>query len=149
MENTDQLEQPDQLEPDLTTVELTATEDTIRAIEMLFSPNLEDLQKNSPELYSYYTLFGAAEGLLRSAKLLAHAAPDHPELAIAIGNIAKTISKTGQEMFQELEEAIKQNPKLLDSSAALIEAQKLDSLKVQNIMKSIAAIDVDLPDHLK
>ena len=54
-------------EPNEVTVTLTTNEDTLRAMELLFSPNLSELKENQPEMFQYYSLFGAAEGIMRSA----------------------------------------------------------------------------------
>ena len=70
------------------TVTLTTNEDTLRAMELLFSPNLSELKENQPEMFQYYSLFGAAEGIMRSANLMLYAAPDNPELAKSLMAIA-------------------------------------------------------------
>ena len=56
----DKLNEPN--EPNEVTVTLTTNEDTLRAMELLFSPNLSELKENQPEMFQYYSLFGAAEG---------------------------------------------------------------------------------------
>ena len=131
------------------TVTLTTDEDTLRAMELLFSPNLSELKENQPEMFQYYSLFGAAEGIMRSANLMLYAAPDNPELAKSLMDIAKVIAKTGAEMFEDAKETLQileeknQNPELLS------EKSKLNSEQVNDIMAEINKIDVTLPDHLK
>ena len=96
-------------EPNEVTVTLTTDEDTLRAMELLFSPNLSELKENQPEMFQYYSLFGAAEGIMRSANLMLYAAPDNPELAKSLMAIAKVIAKTGAEMFEDAERPNLQN----------------------------------------
>ena len=96
----------EQQEQNEVTVTLTTNEDTLRAMELLFSPNLSELKENQPEMFQYYSLFGAAEGIMRSANLMLYAAPDNPELAKSLMAIAKVIAKTGAEMFEDAKETL-------------------------------------------
>ena len=96
----------EQQEPNEVTVTLTTDEDTLRAMELLFSPNLSELKENQAEMFQYYSLFGAAEGIMRSANLMLYAAPDNPELAKSLMDIAKVIAKTGAEMFEDAKETL-------------------------------------------
>ena len=141
---------PDKLnEPNEVTVTLTTDEDTLRAMELLFSPNLSELKENQPEMFQYYSLFGAAEGIMRSANLMLHAAPDNPELAKSLMDIAKVIAKTGAEMFEDAKETLQILEEKNQSPELLSEKSKLNSEQVNDIMAEINKIDVTLPDHLK
>ena len=141
---------PDKLnEPNEVTVTLTTDEDTLRAMELLFSPNLSELKENQPEMFQYYSLFGAAEGIMRSANLMLHAAPDNPELAKSLMDIAKVIAKTGAEMFEDAKETLQLLEEKNQSPELLLEKSKLNSEQVNDIMAEINKIDVTLPDHLK
>ena len=141
---------PDKLnEPNEVTVTLTTNEDTLRAMELLFSPNLSELKENQPEMFQYYSLFGAAEGIMRSANLMLHAAPDNPELAKSLMDIAKVIAKTGAEMFEDAKETLQILEEKNQSPELLSEKSKLNSEQVNDIMAEINKIDVTLPDHLK
>ena len=141
---------PDKLnEPNEVTVTLTTDEDTLRAMELLFSPNLSELKENQPEMFQYYSLFGAAEGIMRSANLMLHAAPDNPELAKSLMDIAKVIAKTGAEMFEDAKETLQILEEKNQSPELLSEKTKLNSEQVNDIMAEINKIDVTLPDHLK
>ena len=131
------------------TVTLTTDEDTLRAMELLFSPNLSELKENQPEMFQYYSLFGAAEGIMRSANLMLHAAPDNPELAKSLMDIAKVIAKTGAEMFEDAKETLQILEEKNQSPELLSEKSKLNSEQVNDIMAEINKIDVTLPDHLK
>ena len=131
------------------TVTLTTDEDTLRAMELLFSPNLSELKENQPEMFQYYSLFGAAEGIMRSANLMLYAAPDNPELAKSLMDIAKVIAKTGAEMFEDAKETLQQIEDSQQSAEMLLEKSKLNSEQVNDIMAEINKIDVTLPDHLK
>ena len=136
-------------EPNEVTVTLTTNEDTLRAMELLFSPNLSELKENQPEMFQYYSLFGAAEGIMRSANLMLHAAPDNPELAKSLMDIAKVIAKTGAEMFEDAKETLQMLEERNQSPELLSEKSKLNSEQVNDIMAEINKIDVTLPDHLK
>lgn len=141
---------PDKLnEPNEVTVTLTTNEDTLRAMELLFSPNLSELKENQPEMFQYYSLFGAAEGIMRSANLMLYAAPDNPELAKSLMAIAKVIAKTGAEMFEDAKETLQILEEKNQSPELLSEKSKLNSEQVNDIMAEINKIDVTLPDHLK
>ena len=141
---------PDKLnEPNEVTVTLTTDEDTLRAMELLFSPNLSELKENQPEMFQYYSLFGAAEGIMRSANLMLYAAPDNPELAKSLMDIAKVIAKTGAEMFEDAKETLQLLEEKNQSPELLLEKSKLNSEQVNDIMAEINKIDVTLPDHLK
>ena len=141
---------PDKLnEPNEVTVTLTTDEDTLRAMELLFSPNLSELKENQPEMFQYYSLFGAAEGIMRSANLMLHAAPDNPELAKSLMDIAKVIAKTGAEMFEDAKETLQILEEKNQSPELLSEKSKLNSEQVNDIMAEINKIDITLPDHLK
>ena len=141
---------PDKLnEPNEVTVTLTTNEDTLRAMELLFSPNLSELKENQPEMFQYYSLFGAAEGIMRSANLMLYAAPDNPELAKSLMAIAKVIAKTGAEMFEDAKETLQMLEERNQSPELLSEKSKLNSEQVNDIMAEINKIDVTLPDHLK
>ena len=141
---------PDKLnEPNEVTVTLTTDEDTLRAMELLFSPNLSELKENQPEMFQYYSLFGAAEGIMRSANLMLYAAPDNPELAKSLMDIAKVIAKTGAEMFEDAKETLQILEEKNQSPELLSEKSKLNSEQVNDIMVEINKIDVTLPDHLK
>lgn len=131
------------------TITLTTDEDTLRAMELLFSPNLSELKENQPELFQYYSLFGAAEGIMRSANLMLYAAPDNPELAKSLMDIAKVIAKTGAEMFEDAKETLQVLEEKGQSPELLSEKSKLNSEQVNDIMAEINKIDVTLPDHLK
>lgn len=131
------------------TVTLTTDEDTLRAMELLFSPNLSELKENQPEMFQYYSLFGAAEGIMRSANLMLYAAPDNPELAKSLMDIAKVIAKTGAEMFEDAKETLQMLEERNQSPELLSEKSKLNSEQVNDIMAEINKIDVTLPDHLK
>ena len=131
------------------TVTLTTDEDTLRAMELLFSPNLSELKENQPEMFQYYSLFGAAEGIMRSANLMLYAAPNNPELAKSLMDIAKVIAKTGAEMFEDAKETLQQIEDNQQSPEMLLEKSKLNSEQVNDIMAEINKIDVTLPDHLK
>ena len=131
------------------TVTLTTNEDTLRAMELLFSPNLSELKENQPEMFQYYSLFGAAEGIMRSANLMLYAAPDNPELAKSLMAIAKVIAKTGAEMFEDAKETLQMLEERNQSPELLSEKSKLNSEQVNDIMAEINKIDVTLPDHLK
>ena len=141
--------QNEQNEPNEVTVTLTTDEDTLRAMELLFSPNLSELKENQPEMFQYYSLFGAAEGIMRSANLMLYAAPDNPELAKSLMNIAKVIAKTGAEMFEDAKETLQILEEKNQSPELLSEKSKLNSEQVNDIMAEINKIDVTLPDHLK
>ena len=136
-------------EPNEVTVTLTTNEDTLRAMELLFSPNLSELKENQPEMFQYYSLFGAAEGIMRSANLMLYAAPDNPELAKSLMAIAKVIAKTGAEMFEDAKETLQILEEKNQSPELLSEKSKLNSEQVNDIMAEINKIDVTLPDHLK
>ena len=136
-------------EPNEVTVTLTTNEDTLRAMELLFSPNLSELKENQPEMFQYYSLFGAAEGIMRSANLMLYAAPDNPELAKSLMAIAKVIAKTGAEMFEDAKETLQMLEERNQSPELLSEKSKLNSEQVNDIMAEINKIDVTLPDHLK
>ena len=138
-----------QQEPNEVTVTLTTNEDTLRAMELLFSPNLSELKENQPEMFQYYSLFGAAEGIMRSANLMLYAAPDNPELAKSLMAIAKVIAKTGAEMFEDAKETLQILEEKNQSPELLSEKSKLNSEQVNDIMAEINTIDVTLPDHLK
>ena len=141
---------PDKLnEPNEVTVTLTTNEDTLRAMELLFSPNLSELKENQPEMFQYYSLFGAAEGIMRSANLMLYAAPDNPELAKSLMAIAKVIAKTGAEMFEDAKETLQMLEERNQSPELLSEKSKLNSEQVNDIMAEINKIDITLPDHLK
>ena len=141
---------PDKLnEPNEVTVTLTTDEDTLRAMELLFSPNLSELKENQPEMFQYYSLFGAAEGIMRSANLMLYAAPDNPELAKSLMAIAKVIAKTGAEMFEDAKETLQILEEKNQSPELLSEKSKLNSEQVNDIMAEINKIDITLPDHLK
>ena len=141
---------PDKLiEPNEVTVTLTTNEDTLRAMELLFSPNLSELKENQPEMFQYYSLFGAAEGIMRSANLMLYATPDNPELAKSLMDIAKVIAKTGAEMFEDAKETLQILEEKNQSPELLSEKSKLNSEQVNDIMAEINKIDVTLPDHLK
>ena len=141
---------PDKLnEQNEVTVTLTTDEDTLRAMELLFSPNLSELKENQPEMFQYYSLFGAAEGIMRSANLMLYAAPDNPELAKSLMDIAKVIAKTGAEMFEDAKETLQMLEERNQSPELLSEKSKLNSEQVNDIMAEINKIDVTLPDHLK
>ena len=141
---------PDKLnEPNEVTITLTTDEDTLRAMELLFSPNLSELKENQPEMFQYYSLFGAAEGIMRSANLMLYAAPDNPELAKSLMDIAKVIAKTGAEMFEDAKETLQILEEKNQSPELLSEKSKLNSEQVNDIMAEINKIDVTLPDHLK
>lgn len=131
------------------TITLTTDEDTLRAMELLFSPNLNELKENQPELFQYYSLFGAAEGIMRSANLMLYAAPDNPELAKSLMDIAKVIAKTGAEMFEDAKETLQEIEEKGQSPELLLEKSKLNSEQVNDIMAEINKIDITLPDHLK
>ena len=131
------------------TVTLTTDEDTLKAMELLFSPNTMELKENQPEMFQYYALFGAAEGIMRSANLMLHAAPDNPELAKSLMDIAKVIAKTGAEMFEDAKETLQILEEKGQSLELLSEKSKLNSEQVNDIMAEINKIDVTLPDHLK
>ena len=139
----------EQHEPNEVTVTLTTNEDTLRAMELLFSPNLSELKENQPEMFQYYSLFGAAEGIMRSANLMLYAAPDNPELAKSLMAIAKVIAKTGAEMFEDAKETLQMLEEKNQSPELLSEKSKLNSEQVNDIMAEINKIDVTLPDHLK
>ena len=141
---------PDKLnEPNEVTITLTTDEDTLRAMELLFSPNLSELKENQPEMFQYYSLFGAAEGIMRSANLMLYATPDNPELAKSLMDIAKVIAKTGAEMFEDAKETLQILEEKNQSPELLSEKSKLNSEQVNDIMAEINKIDVTLPDHLK
>ena len=142
-------EQNELQEPNEVTVTLTTNEDTLRAMELLFSPNLSELKENQPEMFQYYSLFGAAEGIMRSANLMLYAAPDNPELAKSLMAIAKVIAKTGAEMFEDAKETLQMLEERNQSPELLSEKSKLNSEQVNDIMAEINKIDVTLPDHLK
>ena len=139
----------EQHEQNEVTVTLTTDEDTLRAMELLFSPNLSELKENQPEMFQYYSLFGAAEGIMRSANLMLYAAPDNPELAKSLMDIAKVIAKTGAEMFEDAKETLQMLEERNQSPELLSEKSKLNSEQVNDIMAEINKIDVTLPDHLK
>ena len=139
----------EQHEQNEVTVTLTTDEDTLRAMELLFSPNLSELKENQPEMFQYYSLFGAAEGIMRSANLMLYAAPDNPELAKSLMAIAKVIAKTGAEMFEDAKETLQMLEERNQSPELLSEKSKLNSEQVNDIMAEINKIDVTLPDHLK
>ena len=139
----------EQNEQNEVTVTLTTNEDTLRAMELLFSPNLSELKENQPEMFQYYSLFGAAEGIMRSANLMLYAAPDNPELAKSLMAIAKVIAKTGAEMFEDAKETLQMLEERNQSPELLSEKSKLNSEQVNDIMAEINKIDVTLPDHLK
>ena len=139
----------EQNEQNEVTVTLTTNEDTLRAMELLFSPNLSELKENQPEMFQYYSLFGAAEGIMRSANLMLYAAPDNPELAKSLMDIAKVIAKTGAEMFEDAKETLQILEEKNQSPELLSERSKLNSEQVNDIMAEINKIDVTLPDHLK
>ena len=141
--------QNEQNEPNEVTITLTTDEDTLRAMELLFSPNLSELKENQPEMFQYYSLFGAAEGIMRSANLMLYAAPDNPELAKSLMAIAKVIAKTGAEMFEDAKETLQILEEKNQSPELLSEKSKLNSEQVNDIMAEINKIDVTLPDHLK
>ena len=143
------VKQNEQNEPNEVTVTLTTNEDTLRAMELLFSPNLSELKENQPEMFQYYSLFGAAEGIMRSANLMLYAAPDNPELAKSLMAIAKVIAKTGAEMFEDAKETLQILEEKNQSPELLSEKSKLNSEQVNDIMAEINKIDVTLPDHLK
>ena len=156
IEATEPIEAPETIDefapeqnPEEVTIAITSDIDTIKAIELLFAPNIEELQETQPELFQYYSLFGAAEGLLRSAKLLSYAAPDHPEIAESIATIAKVVSQTGIEMFNDAKETLTEQEKLNLTTSNSMEKIKMNSNQVKNIMDQIGKIDVSLPDHLK
>lgn len=148
-QNSEQNNQLIQQEPNEVTVTLTTNEDTLRAMELLFSPNLSELKENQPEMFQYYSLFGAAEGIMRSANLMLYAAPDNPELAKSLMDIAKVIAKTGAEMFEDAKETLQILEEKNQSPELLSEKSKLNSEQVNDIMVEINKIDVTLPDHLK
>ena len=144
IEATEPIEAPEAIDeftpeqnPEEVTIAITSDIDTIKAIELLFAPNIEELQETQPELFQYYSLFGAAEGLLRSAKLLSYAA------------IAKVVSQTGIEMFNDAKETLAEQEKLNLTTSNSMEKIKMNSNQVKNIMDQIGKIDVSLPDHLK
>ena len=141
--------QDEQDEQNEVTVTLTTDEDTLKAMELLFSPNTMELKENQPEMFQYYALFGAAEGIMRSANLMLHAAPDNPELAKSLMDIAKVIAKTGAEMFEDAKETLQILEEKNQSPELLSEKSKLNSEQVNDIMAEINKIDVTLPDHLK
>ena len=118
-------------------------------MELLFSPNLSELKENQPEMFQYYSLFGAAEGIMRSANLMLYAAPDNPELAKSLMDIAKVIAKTGAEMFEDAKETLQILEEKNQSPELLSEKSKLNSEQVNDIMAEINKIDITLPDHLK
>ena len=144
-----QQEQNKQNKQNEVTVTLTTDEDTLRAMELLFSPNLSELKENQPEMFQYYSLFGAAEGIMRSANLMLYAAPDNPELAKSLMDIAKVIAKTGAEMFEDAKETLQILEEKNQSPELLSEKSKLNSEQVNDIMVEINKIDITLPDHLK
>ena len=148
-QNSEQDNQLVHQEQNEVTVTLTTDEDTLRAMELLFSPNLSELKENQPEMFQYYALFGAAEGIMRSANLMLHAAPDNPELAKSLMDIAKVIAKTGAEMFEDAKETLQILEEKNQSPELLSEKSKLNSEQVNDIMAEINKIDVTLPDHLK
>ena len=148
-EQDNQLVQQEQNKQDEVAVTRTTDEDTLRAMELLFSPNLSELKENQPEMFQYYSLFGAAEGIMRSANLMLYAAPDNPELAKSLMDIAKVIAKTGAEMFEDAKETLQQIEDSQQSPEMLLEKSKLNSEQVNDIMAEINKIDVTLPDHLK
>lgn len=148
-ESNEQHKLNEQHEPNEVTVTLTTNEDTLRAMELLFSPNLSELKENQPEMFQYYSLFGAAEGIMRSANLMLYAAPDNPELAKSLMAIAKVIAKTGAEMFEDAKETLQMLEERNQSPELLSEKSKLNSEQVNDIMAEINKIDVTLPDHLK
>ena len=86
---------------------------------------------------------------MRSAKLLSYAAPDHPEIAESIAAIAKVVSQTGIEMFNDAKETLAEQEKLNLTTSNSMEKIKMNSNQVKNIMDQIGKIDVSLPDHLK
>lgn len=139
----------EQQEQNEVTVTLTTNEDTLRAMELLFSPNLSELKENQPEMFQYYSLFGAAEGIMRSANLMLYAVPNNPELAKSLMAIAKVIAKTGAEMFEDAKETLQVLEEKNQSPELLSEKSKLNSEQINDIMSEISKIDVTLPDHLK
>ena len=64
-EQDNPLVQQEQNKQNEVTITLTTDEDTLRAMELLFSPNLSELKENQPEMFQYYSLFGAAEGIIQ------------------------------------------------------------------------------------
>ena len=148
-EQDNPLVQQEQNKQNEVTVTLTTDEDTLRAMELLFSPNLSELKENQPEMFQYYSLFGAAEGIMRSANLMLYAAPDNPELAKSLMDIAKVIAKTGAEMFEDAKETLQILEEKNQSPELLSEKSKLNSEQVNDIMAEINKIDITLPDHLK
>ena len=110
------------------------------AIELLFTDIIEKIKEEEPVLVGQYALFGAAEGILRGAKLLLAAAPSNPELANAVMNIANVISNVGFKISSEVVE----NSKNLERENTL-----LNSAEIDDIMKAISNIDVSLPEELK
>ena len=134
-------EQNELQEPNEVTVTLTTNEDTLRAMELLFSPNLSELKENQPEMFQYYSLFGAAEGIMRSANLMLYAAPDNPELAKSLMAIAKVIAKTGAEMFEDAKETLQMLEERNQSPEMLLEKSKLNSEQVNDIMSCMCNCD--------
>lgn len=135
LEQTEQTESLDEREFVLKTDTMTGF-----AIELLFTDVIEKIKDEEPVLVGQYALFGAAEGILRGAKLLLNAAPNNPELASAVMNIANVISNFGFKISSELEETTKGVER---------ENTLLNSPEIEEIMKAISNIDVSLPDELK
>lgn len=113
---------------------------TAFSIELLYTDLIEEIEEEEPKLVGHYALFGAAESITRAAKMLLKAAPNNPELANAIVNIANTISVIGEKLTVEYEETNKE----IKRENTLLNSEEIDTL-----MKTIMGINVDLPEQLK
>lgn len=138
----EQLQQPTQPTQPLQTYKIEATESDMMAIDVLFSSMIphgmdnaikqKDIQEQTQ--LTINGLFGAANGIMRSALLLKYIAGNKPEIFISLLAIADAISTVGENLANKSE---------LDQNS------QLDMEELQPIIDIISQIHIDLPEELQ
>lgn len=122
--------------------EFVVKTDTLTAfsIELAYTDLIEKIKLDEPQLVGHYALFGAAESITRAAKLLLNAAPNNPELAGSIANIANVISHVGEKLMDGLNE---ENEELKRENTLL------NSNEIEIILASMSNINLNIPESLE
>lgn len=122
---------------------IEATEQDMMAINILFgnsvpvgietATNQKDFQQVTQ--HTIDGLFGAANGIMRSALLLKYVAGNKPEIFVSLLAIADAISTVGEDLANKFEQDIK--------------ISELSDEELQPIIDIISQIHIDLPEELQ
>ena len=118
---------------------IDATENDMSAINILFGDTIPTgmATATTPEEINQLTingLFGAANGIMRSALLLKYVAANKPEIFVSLIAIADAISTVGEELVTRFEAN---------------NNMESDNLDLQPIIDILSKIHIDLPEELQ